>query len=287
MRTALKAGVVLLPFAAFFLIVRACAGGEAETWRQRAAQVDPAAVIAVDEEDLIVIAPSKDIGQAAAALVRDFRRAVVRSYGDLLGNPGGRRMVILVFPGVAEVQAYAGAHVPERDPGTLGGYTDLRSGAIIIPADSLGTLRHETIHWIVGTAHPGTPEHSPWLSEGLAQLFETWDPDASPPQPPALGPEDSAAVWVLMDDTIDVERLVRMEDYGEFVGADGTRNYLEALVLTAFLFEKRPRDVFARYLEEDLAVQSGRPELFDATFQPRGRAFQDDLRAYLRELKGE
>ena len=114
--------------------------------------------------------------------------------------------------------------------GKLHGYTNPARGAVFVPADALETLRHETVHWVMETARgTASPAYSPWLSEGLAQLFETFDPkEGRPPRPPRIDVGD-----------VDVDRLIRIEDYGEFLGPGALRNYDEARVLCAFLFEAR------------------------------------------------
>jgi hypothetical protein len=278
-RRALRAALWAAPFLAAFLLIRAIGHGEAERWRKR---VDPwckGALVGVDEKDLIVIAADRDEAQAAAAEVRDFRRVLAARYGDLLGVPPFERMVVVVFPDVASVQAYAGEtmRADHGATGNLHGYTDPLRGAIFVPRGALGTLRHEAVHWVMETARSRLDApYSPWLSEGLAQLFETLDPLADPPQPPRLpsplGPGD-----------VDVDRLIRIEEYARFVGDDGLRNYRDALLLCAFLFETRP-DALRRYVGQERKSATGRALIFRGIFEDDQDPFRAELRAFVARL---
>lgn len=288
MRAALKTAVVVLPFLVAFLLIRSCREGEAERWRDRVAEHDPDAVLGVVEDDLIVIAPSPAAAAEVAVTVRGFRRALVDQYGDLLGRPSVHRMVVVQFSSGSLLRRYAGDRML-RDPekaSALQGYTDSRSGALFLPPEmEPRTLRHETVHWVVETAHRGRPPYSPWLNEGLAQLFERFDPDARPPIPPGIGPATRARVGALLrDDTLDVERLLHLQDYAEFVAVEGPRNYLEALVLTAFLFQERPREDLLAYLRAERENATGRPLAFRAIY--RDPAFDEDLRTFIARTKG-
>jgi hypothetical protein len=286
MRAALKAAVVVLPFLVVFLLIRSCSEGEAERWRDRIAKHDPEAVLGIEEDDLIVIAPSPAEAAEAAATVRGFRHALAEEYGDLLGRPRQHRMVVVQFSSGDLLRKFAGdrmVHDPEKAE-ALHGYTDPTVGAIFLPPEpEPHTLRHEAVHWVVGTAHRGTAPYSPWLSEGLAQLFEIFDPEARPPVPPGIGWDDRLAMGDrFKDDALDVDRLVGLEDYGDFVLRDGPRNYLEALVLTAFLFEER-REKLLAYLRTERESTMARPMAFHTIF--RDETFDRDLRAFIARTK--
>jgi hypothetical protein len=286
MRAAIKAAVVVLPFLVAFLLIRSCSAGEAERWRARIAEHDPHAVLGIVEDDLIVIAPSPALAAAAAATVRGFRHALVEEYGDLLGRPRQHRMVVVQFSSGDRLRKFAGArmvHDPEKAE-ALHGYTDPSAGAIFLPPEiEPRTLRHEAVHWVVGTAHRGMAPYSPWLSEGLAQLFEIFDPDSRPPVPPGIGPNDRELVAEhFRDGTLDVDRLIGLEDYDDFVLEEGARNYLEALVLTAFLFEERREKLFV-YLRTERESTMGRRMAFHTVF--RDEAFDRDLRAFIARMK--
>jgi len=287
MRTAIKAALFALPFAAAFLVIRLLATGEAERWLERVEPYAPGAVVGVDEDDLIVIAPDVMEAKVAASEVRDFRRALVAHYGDLLGEPRFERMVVVVLPDVASVRAYAGksARADRGATEQLLGYTDPRHGAIFIAAEAIHTLRHETVHWVMETARGYTsPSYSPWLSEGLAQLFEDFDP-AAPDESPALGPGPRAAARTVRPGAgIDVDRLLGLADYGRFVAEDGERNYRDALLLCAFLFARRPEEL-PEYVDVERRTAMGRPEAFRAKFAHDEEAFARDLRAFLERLR--
>jgi hypothetical protein len=277
MRAALRAALFALPFALLFLGIRWLGKGDAERWRDRVASHCPGAVVGVDEEDLIVIAGDPGAARAAAEEVRDFRRALVAAYEDLLGKPRFDRMVVVVFPDAERVQAYAGesARVDRGVSGKLHGYTDPLHGAVFVPADAIDTLRHETVHWVMETARsPASPPHSLWLSEGLAQLFETFDP---------RDPRPRRVVPVLVRD-LDVDRLIGIEAHAEFMGEDVGRNYAEALVLCGFLLETRGKEL-REYVEAERRTADARPLLFRRIFQHDKEPFRKDLAAFLAGLR--
>ncbi|MHC4974438.1 MAG: DUF1570 domain-containing protein [Planctomycetota bacterium] len=289
MRAGLKAAVVVLPFLVVFLLIRSCGQGEAERWHDRIREHDPEAVLGIVEDDLVVIAPSPAEAAAAAATVRGFRRALAEEYGDLVGRPREHRMVVVQFSDGDRLRAFAGGrmvHDPEKAE-VLHGYTDATAGAIFLPPEiEPRTLRHEAVHWTVGTAHRGTAPYSPWVSEGLAQLFEVFEPDARPPVPPGIGWEDRMIMGERFpDDRLDVERLLGLEDYNDFVLEDGARNYLEALVLIAFLFEERPRENLVAYLRTEREATVGRRTAFHTIYRNREEPFVSDLRAFIARTK--
>lgn len=275
MKAALKAALALAALAAALLALRAMGRGEAGRWRERLEPYCKGAVVGVDEKGLIVIAGDREQALLAAAEVRDFRRVLAARYGDLLGVPRFERMVVGIFPDVERLQAYAGASM-RADRGAAGllqGYTDPVRGAVFVPADAVGTLRHETVHWVMETArNPAAPAYSPWLSEGLAQLFETLDPLADPPEPPR--------VFASPGGDVDVDRLVHMEEYGRFVAEDGLRNYRDALLLCAFLLEKRPADL-REYVEQERTSAVGRPLLFRERFAYDREPFRSEFAAFI------
>ncbi|MHC4670699.1 MAG: DUF1570 domain-containing protein [Planctomycetota bacterium] len=288
MRIALKAAVVVLPFLAVFLAIRSCSEGEAERWRLRAAEVDPDAMVGVEEEDLIVVAPARALAEEAAGEIRGFRRALEERYGDLLGRPRHHRMVVVLFSTVEQLGRYAGDRML-HDPqyvARIHGYTDPVHGAIFLPPESRPrTLRHEVVHWIMDTSHGGGIAHSPWLHEGLAQLFETYEPGT---RPPGIGPEDRIRMRRSFEgDTLDVERLIHLDDYRAFVVEDGARNYLASLVLTAFLFHERPRELLQSYVHLERSSPTGRPAAFHTLYRHSEEPFRRDLRAFIRRMKGQ
>lgn len=289
MRAGLKAAVVVLPFLVVFLLIRSCGESEAERWRDRVREVDPHAVLGIVEDDLIVIAPSPAEAAAVAATVRGFHRGLVDDYGDLVGRPRRHRLVVVQFSSDDLLRRHAGkrmVHDPEKAE-ALQGYADAAAGAIFLPPESEPrTLRHETVHWVVGSAHGGAAPYSPWVSEGLAQLFEIYEPDARPPVPPGIGWVDRQMIRErFRRDTLDVERLLGLEDYRDFVVEDGPRNYLEALVLTAFLFLERPRERLVAYLRAEREATVGRRAAFHTIYRHREEPFVGDLRAFIARMK--
>jgi len=289
MRLFLKVGVVLLPVLSALVLIRACSSGEAERFRSWVAEVDPAAQVTWDADGLIVIAPDRAWGAEAGASVIAYRAALVENYSDLLGTGRDERMVVVLFSNMESLQAYFDSQDPfPRGPTAHPqGWTDPSEGAIYLPPESgFQTLKHETVHLLMGQARTQSVSHSPWLKEGLAQLFEVYEPDADPPQPPGLGSNDRVAlINMLIGADIDVMRLLEIDHYEDFVSHDVRRNYLEALALTAFLFEQRPREKLAEYidLERRAAGPLARLRGFERIYDFSGEAFRADLRAYLTE----
>jgi len=213
MRVLAKTLVVLLPFAAVFFALRACSGKEAGRWQGRIAAVDPEVEVVVDAPDLLVLAPDAAWGRAAAEEARRFKTAIEHNYGDLLGHDRGQRLIVVLFSSIGRLRRYAGrgaAFAPDA-LGALHGYTDSSQGAIYLPPNStMDTLHHELVHWVVKTSHGGLVEFSPWLSEGLAQLFERYRPGS---RPPGLDPEARAQIpLVVPGGEIDLDRLLGIED---------------------------------------------------------------------------
>jgi hypothetical protein len=276
MRAAVKAALFALPFVLVFLAIRWLGGDEAEGWRERVLPHCPGAVVGVNERDLIVVGPDRGQAVAAAEDVRDFRRALVKGYADLLGQPRFERMVIVIFPDARSVQAYAGesGRMDRGVAGKLHGYADPLHGAVFVPADALDTLRHETVHWVMETARsPTGPPSSPWLSEGLAQLFETFDPAGGrPPRPPKTMIRD-----------LDVDRLIRL-DHAAFMGDDVHRNYEGALVLCAFLLERRGKEL-REYAAEERRSAESRPLVFRKIFGHDEEPFRRDLAEFIARLR--
>jgi hypothetical protein len=167
------------------------------------------------------------------------------------------------------------------------GWTDPGRGAIYLPPESgLQTLRHETVHLLMGQARTQGVIHSPWLKEGLAQLFEAFDPAADPPRPPGMTDGDRTMLRTVgSGGGIDLARLLGIDDYQEFVGRQAGRNYLEALALTAFLFERRPPEKLAEYIELERRVSSpiARLRALENLYGIGGEPFRGDFRAYLNE----
>jgi hypothetical protein len=277
MSAPLKAALFSLPFALLFLGIRWLGKGDAERWRERVEPFCPGAVVGVEEEDLLVIAADTGEARAAAGEVRDFRRAVVAGYKDLLGVPRFERMVVVVFPDAESVQAYAGrsARVDRGASGKLHGYTDPLYGAVFVPRDAIGTLRHEAVHWVMETARgPGAPPYSPWLAEGLAQLFESFDPrDPRPPRPGRVPVRD-----------LDVDRLIHVETHAAFLGEDVERNYAEALLLCGFLFETRGKEL-KEYVAAERSSADSRPLVFRRIFRHDQEPFRRELAEFTAGLR--
>jgi len=275
-----RALFLLVPFLAIVLVLRSCREGEAQRWLARVEDYDDGLEIVVQGDDLIVLAPDRAEGARVADEVRRFRAAVDEEWGDLLGVPPERRLVVVVFSSVELVRDYAGRfggirHDPTRFADMVG-YTDRRHGAVFVPVQpSLATLRHEVVHWIMGMAAGHGVRYSPWLSEGLAQAFERL--------PPGVGPGRAPLIRQIARG-LDVNRLLDLQDYGEFVGGQATRNYAEALVLASFLLKERDPAKLKGYIRYEQQSDTSRWEAFHRLYDHDGDAFREDLRAFLRGL---
>lgn len=286
----LRAGAVAIPFLLAFLAIRSCAQDEAARWRERVAEVEAEVLVAVDAPDLIVLAPGGERGRAAGRAFVRFRNALIEQHGDLLGRGRDQRTVVVQFSTLDRLQAFARSwrrpdpFAPDRELDTHG-FTDPSRGAVFLPPEAdERTLRHEAVHLLMAQSHE-TARYSPWISEGLAQLFEAFDPDATPPHPPGLdAPARALLARRLPSAGIDIERLVAMADYDRFAGADAARNYAEALALTAFLYEERGRDALRRYLEAERKDAQNRLRSFRAVYRHDEEPFRQDLQAWLRAV---
>ena len=278
MSTVLKTAIVVLPFLLAFLGIRACAGGASKRWRDRIGRFDPEAKIAVDNERVLVIAPDLEQGREIGAQVVEFREALARNYGELLGDNLERRIVVVLFSELEQLRARAGEAMqlmPGREK-WLHGYTDSQEGAIYLPPGSqLDTLRHETVHLLMGQGHGGDVQHSTWLNEGLAQLFESYDPTARPPQPPGSvrAPPGRGDV--------EVRRLLEM-DAREFYGSDVSRNYRDALLLITFLFRERDPALLQRYIDVERVRPGGREQAFAEIYRYHEEPFRTDFSNFVR-----
>ncbi len=277
-RGAVKALVVAAPFLLILLALRACGRSEGDRWLARIRQVDPAARLLVDDGSTVLVAPSEAWADHAGREAARFRRELVTRYRDLVGVGKERRLVIVVFSTLDALQAHFGARRPAADARFVHGFTRSDQGAIFLPPEAdFDTLRHECVHLVVAQGLEGAGGYSPWVSEGLAQLFERGLDD------PGLGPGDLAGQPVAPP--FDVARLLAIADYSEFTGPQVFRNYVEARVLMSFLFRERPRELLVRYLEGERARQGGRDELFRRIYRHDEADFGADLRAYIAMLR--
>jgi len=288
MNVALKTLVLLLPFVVLFVALRTCAAREGSRWEARVVAVDPAAKLVVDRDDLVVIAPDAAWGERAARVMTGFYAALVGNYEDLVGPGRDVQKVVVLFSAVDQLQKFAQLQSDDYDVKFLHGYTNPNQGAIFLPpGSSLDTLRHETVHLVMAQGYGTDVSYSPWLKEGLAQLFECYEPEASPPRPPGVARdayEPGRLLQLLGSERFDVERLLAIQDYAVFVRRqDVFRNYAQAHVLAAFLLERRPRETFARYIALERARPEGRAEAFRGLYA-LDDAFQADLAGFVRDL---
>ena len=289
MRHLLKGAVVVAPVLTLILLLRLCSGTEAERWRARVARHDPAARVTYESDDLIVIAPDRGWGQRTGERFRLFRNELILNQSDILGTGSDRRTVVVLFSGMDALQAYFGERNPMRTRGAARpeGWHDPVVGAIFLPPRSdFRTLRHETVHLLMAQARGPGVVYSPWVKEGLAQLFEIYEPGTDPPCPPGVGSEGRVLAPGVRARGLDVTRLLSIQDYAEFVTEDIDRNYLEALLLTAFLYERRPREVLVEYMaaERETSGSAARLLAFRRLYQHDREPFRADLDRFLARL---
>ena len=265
MRLALKLAVVLGPIVLVVLLLRACDRESGERWLERARAVDDAAVLALDRAEIITVAPDRALGVEMGEYAVAFKRALVEQYGDLLGEGSDKRMVLLIFSEDAMVQEFAGqgVFVDRKSIQEMMGYTDPGKNAIVLPPrPGMDVLRHEVVHLLMGLETEGRVRHSPWLLEGLAQYFESFEP----PAPALLPREQRHSLYRLVRSQFDVVRLLEMQEYAEFIQVEGGRNYRESLALVAYLMEAQPPEKIRRYVRLERDRGGNRTELFQSVF---------------------
>jgi len=282
MRALAKAAVVGVPLLAVLLLLRTCQREEGGRWQSRLASFDPELSVAVDRPDLVVLAPDPEAGRRAGESVVRFHDALVANHADLVGGGREQRIAVVLFSSLERLQAFhgRGTIVDVGDRVRPEGFTDPTTGAIFLPPGSgLEVLRHETVHLVMAQSFGPLVEFSPWVKEGLAQLFERYEPARDPAGPPPLGARQRG--WLaafLPDGRTDLERLLALQDYTRFTGAEAPRNYAEAHLWTAFLLERRPRPALADYLAEERRQPGG---------EGRRRAFLDRFGGDLPALEAE
>lgn len=275
-----QAAVAIAPFVLILLLLRTCSQGVGDGWRAELAEFDPDLKLAVDRADLIVIARDERVGLAVGARVLDFRSALVANYGALLGHGSDRPIVVGVFGDLGRLQAFATERF-RRDARSVGAFHDPERGALFLEQGaSIGVLRHEVVHLVVSESRGLPGQLSPWLSEGLAQVFESYDPRAEPPQGPGP-PLEPGALRVLPAGPVDVGRLIHLDNYAEFVDREGARNYAEAALLVGFCMHVRPLEVFETYLENERSRTGNRAEAFRSLYEYEEAPFRRDFSAYV------
>jgi len=280
MKLVLKAAVVLAPLLAIVGLLRLCEGDSGRRWLARVQEVDSALVLGVDTPQLIAIAPSEGEASAMGALALRTRDALAEEYGDLLGEGLDRRMVVVVFSETKYVAAFGGRNVrvDRRSLRDVIGLTQPARNAIYLPpGGDLSTLKHEVVHLLMGQSAPPSVRFSPWLSEGLAQYFESYQGGRH-----TLPAGQRAYLRAALGDREpDVPGLIRRQDYDEFLQVEGGRNYLESLALVACLLETQPRERMKEYVDLEKRSDGDRYLAFRDVFgdpQAMSRAVAEYLR---------
>jgi len=280
MRLLLKLIFIVLPVAAVVGLLRMCEGGAGDRWVDRVYAIDPNAVLAIDRDDLIVVAPSRGRGIDVGEYALSFRRALATEYGELLGTDVDRAMVVVVFSHVEMVAAYGGKGEREGTGLTAhaAGYTDPRRNAIFLPPEvGRSVVRHELVHLLMSLETVGRVQISPWLSEGLATYLESFNP----PEPvTTTGQQKALLRLVLRNRGVDVMRLLELDVYRDFLENDAARNYLESRALVAFLMEVEGRAKMQNLISLERNSQASAMRRFVEVYGEPGRV-ADALRAWL------
>jgi hypothetical protein len=281
MRLLLKLIFVVVPIAAVVGLLRMCEGGAADRWLDRVSVIDSDAVLAIDRNELIVVAPSRERGVDVGEYALSFRRALATEYGELLGTDVDRAMVVVVFSHVEMVAAYAnqGALADRAAMEHASGYTDARRNAIFLPPEvGREVVRHELVHLLMNLETASSVSFSPWLSEGLAQYFEGFEP----PEPVAISMDQKALLRMALGKRgVDVTRLLELDVYRDFLIDDGARNYLESQALVTFLMATEGRDKMQELIRlERNARTTGMQRFIEVYGEPERVA--DAVRAWLR-----
>lgn len=238
-RGLLKLLLIVAPIAGVVGLLRMCEAGAGDRWVDRVRAIDSGALLAIDRGELIVIAPSLERGVDVGEYALSFRRSLASEYGSILGTDVDRAMVVVVFSETRMVSAYAQKDSADAAMEHMQGYTDRLRNAIFLPPEvGRSVVRHELVHLLMELETDGRVEFSPWLSEGLAQYFEWFEP----PEPVTISDERRAMLRSAVGPSgVDVVRLLEMDVYRDFLVDDVDRNYLDGLVLVAFLMETEGR----------------------------------------------
>jgi hypothetical protein len=81
-----------------------------------------------------------------------------------------------------------------------------------------------------------------------------------------------------------VDRLIHISEHGAFMGPEVHRNYTEALVLCAFLFEKRPKEL-REYIDAERRSADARGSVFRRIFRYDEEPFRRDLAEFIAGLR--
>jgi len=278
MRLVLKAAVVLVPVLALVGLLRLCDRDSGRRWLSRVHEVDPSLVLGHESPELIAIAPTEEEAARLGAIALKRRESLADEYGDLLGTGLDRRMVVVVFSETKHVAGFGGRNVrvDRRSLQDVIGLTEAGRNAIYLPpGGDVETLTHEVVHLLMGQSAPPRTRFSPWLSEGLAQYFETYEGEGH-----RLPPRQKAFLAAALGrDGLDVPALIREQDYDRFLQEDGQRNYIKALVLVAYLMETQPRERLKEYIDAERRSDGDRYALFERVF---GDPAAMDVLSYLR-----
>jgi len=282
MRLLLKALVVLAPIGILVFGLQLCTQNAVERWLMRVRAVDELATLGLDLPGVIAIAPDAAQAQEAGEFAVDFRASLADNFSDLLGRGSNQRFILVIFSAPEMVREYAGrkAIIDRKALGGVVGYTDPTKNAVFLPPEAdFITLRHEIVHLLMAQATEGRVRFSPWLNEGLAQFFERYNP----PAPPSFPPASRALVRTMLGgQPLDLMRLLKLQNYNQFLRESGQRNYFEAQVLISYLIEHR-RDALIEYIDAEKTHLSSRYGLFvEIVGDPLGKLGRD-VQAYLDE----
>ncbi len=164
-------GIALAAFSAG--VAAAPGAGWAQDARQHPAIAALPEIVHIDDgpTEIVVrgdLSPrrAKRMAQLARAVYGDVNRRFVASEGDPERGP----VVVCLFDSNRSYRDFVGAVFGDGDHSSMGFYSPSKRIVVANLARSVGNLRHELVHPLVGDDFPGIPA---WLNEGLGSLYGT------------------------------------------------------------------------------------------------------------------
>jgi hypothetical protein len=215
---------------------------------------------AVEKENVIVYAPDESTARNVKNTFTRFRTAFYDRF-PLQLEPAGERVRIHVFENGEQLSDYYSQKTNDRLPHNSG-YYDPKDHSIALEKVEQGVLehavKHEAVHHFLEqgkiTSAPGL---SPWLSEGLASLYQhyaitsasdgnsSWQLPSSAEQAILL----PYAASVQLEQSLDAFLRVQGDDFQE----EGNRAfYRQARLLVFFLVEEHS-ETFWKYVRYELS----------------------------------
>lgn len=249
-----KAGVVLAPAFLFLLFLYLILPSARKYYVKT--QLD---LKAVDRENVIVYAPDRDIANDVYNTFDTFRTEFLQRFDGLL-NPPEKRLRIHIFKTKKDLSRYY-EWKRNKPLHQNSGFYDPSDEAIAIVQSEKHVLnravRHEAVHYFM---HSGTssssPDWSPWLSEGLASVYELYEHDSdSPTDRKWTLPEQG--LWYIIRPYVQGKPLKKPIGafldipHNKFREKDNREYYFQSRLLVCFLMNRYP-DRFWDYVRYEM-----------------------------------